>query len=47
MSGYCNWCDSTTNSIIKVFESGVLIWIGCNSCYEKQKEALKHDGPKK
>ena len=46
MSGYCKYCDTLTNSITKVFDSGVLVWTGCNSCYEQRKEALKHDKEK-
>ena len=40
--GYCKWCDTLTNAIIKVFENGVMIWTGCINCYELHKEALKH-----
>lgn len=38
-SGYCRWCDTVTNTIIKVYKDDVLIWVGCPSCYEKKKEA--------
>ena len=37
MTGFCKWCDTLTNSIVKVFESGCLIWVGCPNCYEKGK----------
>ena len=37
--GYCNWCDTLTNSIIKVYKDGVLIWVGCSKCYEEKKES--------
>jgi len=39
MSGYCKYCDSQKNSIIKVFENGVLVWTGCSDCYLKKKES--------
>jgi len=39
MSGYCNWCDTTTNRIIKQFDNGVLIWTGCIDCFLKRNEA--------
>ena len=35
--GYCNWCDKLTNSIVKVFEEGRLIWSGCSDCFVKKK----------
>ena len=38
MTGYCNWCDTLTNSIVKVYDSGKLIWSGCPDCYQKRKE---------
>lgn len=41
MSGYCKYCDSMTNSIIRVFENGILIWTGCSDCYIKKKELEK------
>ena len=41
--GYCNWCDTQTNSIVKVFEEGRLIWTGCPDCYVKKKEIEKHE----
>ena len=43
MSGYCKWCDTLTNSIIKVLESGRLVWTGCSDCYKKKKEIEKND----
>jgi len=36
MSGYCKYCDSQTNSIIEVFENGMLVWTGCGYCYLKK-----------
>ena len=42
MSGYCKWCDTLTNSIVKVFEKGRLIWSGCPDCYVKRKESKKN-----
>lgn len=39
MTGYCKWCDTLTNSIIKVLEHGHLVWVGCVDCYDKRKKA--------
>jgi len=47
MSGYCKYCDTLTNSIIKVYESGVLIWTGCPSCYARVKELKNNAAIKK
>lgn len=41
MSGYCKWCDTLTGSIVKLYEHGILIWVGCIDCYEKQKGSKK------
>ena len=41
MSGYCKYCDSQTNGIVKIFENGVLVWAGCSDCYLKKKELEK------
>jgi hypothetical protein len=41
MSGSCKWCDTLTNSIVKLYESGRLVWVGCAACYEKKKKAEK------
>lgn len=39
MSGYCKYCDTTTNSIIKQRDSkNRVVWVGCKSCYEKKIE---------
>ena len=34
MSGYCHWCDKLSNSIIKKYDKGMLVWVGCISCYD-------------
>lgn len=38
MTGYCKWCDKLTNSIVKVFNNGKLIWAGCPNCYLEKKK---------
>ncbi len=38
MSGYCKYCDTLTNSIVKVYDGKMLVWVGCPGCHEKQKE---------
>jgi hypothetical protein len=43
MSGYCKWCDTLTNSIIKLYDSGRLVWVGCVGCYENKKELEKQN----
>lgn len=47
MSGYCKYCDTLTNGIIKRFENGILVWVGCASCYLKQDEEKNNDRFKK
>ena len=42
MSGYCKWCHTLTNSIVKEYELGVLVWVGCSDCCVKKKEIAKH-----
>lgn len=37
MTDYCKWCDTPTNSFIKVYEHGRLVWVGCAGCYENKK----------
>jgi hypothetical protein len=39
--GYCKYCDTVTNSIVKEYENGQLIWVGCIDCHEKKKELEK------
>ena len=40
--GYCNWCDTLTNRIIKEYDDDDrLIWVGCVDCYNKKKELEK------
>lgn len=39
--GYCKYCDTLTDSMVKVYEFGQLIWAGCINCYEKKKELEK------
>ena len=36
-TNHCNWCDTLTNSIIKVLDHGYLVWVGCAGCYENKK----------
>ena len=43
MSGHCKWCDTLTNSIIKIFDGRTLIWSGCPSCYDKKKKAENNE----
>ena len=43
MSDYCKWCDTLTNSIVKVYDSGKLIWIGCLDCRTKRNE-MRNNG---
>jgi len=38
----CRWCNLQSNAIVKEYEQGRLIWVGCADCYEK-KERLKKD----
>ena len=38
--GYCNWCETLTNSIVKEYKEGRLVWSGCPDCYVKRKEKL-------
>lgn len=35
----CKWCNTGTGAIIKLYDSGRLIWVGCINCYEKRKKA--------
>jgi len=37
MTGYCKWCDTLTNSIVKQYEEGILLWVGCPDCFVKKK----------
>lgn len=41
MSGYCHYCNTLTDVVIKVFEYGFLIWAGCITCYDKKMELEK------
>ena len=36
--GYCKWCDTQTNAIVKLQDEGRLVWVGCPDCYAKKKE---------
>ncbi len=36
---YCRWCATLTNSIVKLLESGRLIWVGCPDCFVNKKES--------
>ena len=48
MTGYCKYCGTLTNDIVKVYDKGRLIWVGCRNCREKQnrrKEARKIKNP--
>jgi len=38
MSGYCKYCNTTTNDIVEEYKDGRLIWSGCIDCYEKKRE---------
>lgn len=43
MTEECKWCDTLTNTLVKVFDievfdEGRLVWVGCPDCYEKKKE---------
>ena len=40
--GYCRWCDTQTNAIVKLLDNGRLIWVGCPDCFVKKKELEKH-----
>ena len=40
-SGFCHWCDTLTNSIVKESDNGRLVWTGCPDCYIKRKELKK------
>jgi len=31
--GFCRWCDTQTNDIIKEYKEGHLVWVGCRSCW--------------
>ena len=35
----CNWCDTLTNSIVKEYEHGHLVWVGCADCFIKQRSS--------
>ena len=42
MSGYCKYCDRTTNKMIKKKETYIIndethiyYWIGCQSCWDR------------
>jgi len=43
MTGYCKWCDTLTNNIVKLHDHGKVIWSGCLDCYTKKKEIEKHE----
>jgi len=36
--GYCKWCDTLTNNIIKQYKEGRLVWVGCADCYTAKTE---------
>lgn len=38
MSGYCKWCGSLTNDIVKmyVYNTNLLLWSGCRTCFDKR-----------
>jgi len=44
MTEDCKWCDTSTNTIVKVFDKGRLVWIGCTNCYEKRKNRTDEPG---
>ena len=44
MTGYCKYCDTLTNKIVKVYDNGVLVWAGCVDCREKRNELKNNAG---
>ena len=42
ITGYCKYCDTQTNSVVKQYENGRLTWAGCPDCYVKKKR-LEND----
>ena len=46
MSGYCKYCGTLTNDIVKVYDKGRLIWVGCLDCREKKNE-MRNNAEKK
>lgn len=41
MTGYCKYCDSLTNDIVKLYDKKHrLVWTGCFPCFEKQRDDL-------
>lgn len=44
MTEECKWCDTLTNTIVKVFDKGRLVWIGCPNCYENRKNRTDEPG---
>ena len=47
MTGYCKYCGTLTNDIVKVYDKGRLVWVGCRNCREKKNEMRKHGTIKK
>ena len=43
---HCKWCDTFGNVVVKVFEYGVLVWVGCPDCSVKKKKSEKNNDPK-
>jgi len=41
MTGYCKWGDTLTNSIVKQYEDGILLWVGCPDCFVEKKKSEK------
>jgi hypothetical protein len=42
MSGYCKYCDTLTNDIVKLYdENHRLVWTGCFGCFLFKKDSLK------
>jgi hypothetical protein len=49
MTGYCKWCDTLTDDIVKDYDykTGRLVWTGCLECklkrIETQNAPNRHD----
>ena len=38
MTEYCKYCGTLTNSAVKVYDKGRLVWVGCLDCRTKRNE---------
>jgi hypothetical protein len=42
---YCKWCDTLikSNTVVKEYKAGRLVWVGCIDCFRAKTELKKKD----